>query len=154
MARPTKLTPEVQEIIVSALKLGASKKKACQYAGITEKSFYEWLQRAERDEQPYREFSEQIEKAEADHYVRALAQIETAARSGTWQASAWKLERKYPEEWGRTIQEQKVTGHVVHAHAWVERLQKGHDELDAKRVKQLPPSNGAHNGSSTDRTTE
>ena len=27
--------------------------------------------------------------------------IDNAAIDGTWQAAAWKLERRYPDEWGR-----------------------------------------------------
>ena len=31
--------------------------------------------------------------------------IEQAAKDGTWQAAAWKLERRYPQEYGKTVQE-------------------------------------------------
>jgi hypothetical protein len=29
--------------------------------------------------------------------------IDKAAGEGTWQAAAWKLERRYPESYGRTV---------------------------------------------------
>ena len=35
MARPTKLTPEVEERLVHAISVGATYKDACAYAGIS-----------------------------------------------------------------------------------------------------------------------
>jgi hypothetical protein len=34
-----------------------------------------------------------------------LAKIEAAANEGAWQAAAWKLERRYPHEYGRSAVE-------------------------------------------------
>ena len=42
-----------------------------------------------------------IEQAEAVAIRDRLAVITKAADSGTWQAAAWFLERRYPEQWGR-----------------------------------------------------
>ena len=39
----------------------------------------------------------------AESEITALRQIEKAAKSGCWQASAWRLERKFPQRWGRKI---------------------------------------------------
>ena len=146
MGRPTCLTSEVQTLLVRALTLGVTKKTACQYAGITPATLCNWANRAEEGESPYFELFEALEKAEAESVIRAMSQIENAAKEGTWQAAAWRLERTHPTEYGRQIVEQKHSGAVVHAHAWVERLQKAHDELDAKRVKQLPQASEAPNG--------
>jgi len=44
------------------------------------------------------EFAEQIKKAEATGKLRHEKKIASAS---AWQASAWHLERKYPEEYGR-----------------------------------------------------
>jgi hypothetical protein len=34
-----------------------------------------------------------------------LAKIEKAASDNNWAAAAWKLERRYPDVYGRTVQE-------------------------------------------------
>ncbi len=48
---------------------------------------------------PYLAFSNAVKKAEADAIARAVATIIIAGRK-TWQAHAWWLERKWPEDWG------------------------------------------------------
>ena len=45
-----------------------------------------------------------------------LAKIEQAANQGHWQAAAWKLERRYPQEYGRTVQNVEHSGTVVQEH--------------------------------------
>ena len=100
----TKLTPEVQDRIVVALRAGNYQETAALYAGISAKTFYEWLNRGESDdpkEAAFRNFREAVEKAKADAEVRDVALIDKAAHDGSWQAAAWKLERKFPQKWGR-----------------------------------------------------
>jgi len=100
--RQTKLTLEVQDRIVAALRAGNYQETAARYAGISEDTFYEWLRRGkEEPESAYSEFSEAVEKAKADAEVRDVALIDKAAHDGSWQAAAWKLERKFPNKWGR-----------------------------------------------------
>ncbi len=43
--RPTKLTPETQDKIVTALRAGNYFDASCQYAGITERTGYNWLEK-------------------------------------------------------------------------------------------------------------
>ena len=94
MARPSKYTPAVVDKIVEALEAGASYKVAAAYAGIHFDTFNEWRER-------FSEFSDLVKKAEAEAAVGWLEVIDNAAIDGTWQAAAWKLERRYPDEWGR-----------------------------------------------------
>ena len=56
------------------------------------------------------EFREAIKDAEGRAVVKWLAKIEQAATEGTWQAAAWKLERRYPHDFGKTVQENQITG--------------------------------------------
>lgn len=119
--RPTKLTPECQERVVEALKLGATFELAAQYGGIAYNTFNVWRKRGAAElgrveqqkgrarvrtsEQPFVEFYEATKRAEAEAAVTWLERIEQAAQDGVWQAAAWKLERRYPQAYGRTISE-------------------------------------------------
>lgn len=113
--RPTKLTQELQDKLVTVIKAGNYIETACAYVGIDKSTFYDWLKRGAREkqrlaqnprarirkkEEPYVEFSNAVEKALAEAEVRDVAIIGKAATEN-WQAAAWRLERKFPERWGR-----------------------------------------------------
>jgi len=100
MSRPTKLTPVTKEDIIKALRAGNSRRDSALYAGISETTFYSWMARGREGEPLYSEFLEAVEKAEAQSVVRNVAIIQRAAEE-TWQAAAWWLERKRPDDWGR-----------------------------------------------------
>ena len=117
MPRPPKLTSDVQKRITDALAIGCTYKLAAQYGGVTYETLNQW-----RKTKP--EFSQAIENAEARAVVGWLARIEQAANAGEWQAAAWKLERRYPQDYGRRqlevtgrdggpIQEERITRIVV-----------------------------------------
>jgi transposase len=94
VARPSKYSPATVAKIVKALGQGASYEVAAAAAGICYETLNTW-----RKERP--EFSEALQAAEAKAEVRWLQQIDKAAKEGTWQAAAWKLERRYPERWAK-----------------------------------------------------
>ena len=100
MARPTVLTPEVQARVCEAIAAGNTRKDAAEYAGVGDSTLRAWLARArqKRGNGPYRALLAAVKKAEADAVVRNVAIIQKAAGK-TWQAAAWWLERKYPENW-------------------------------------------------------
>lgn len=92
----TKRTPERMEIVLRALKLGATLKVAASYAGITEVTIRNW-----RREDA--EFDAKCLSAKAEMEVRLLATIEMAAKEPkNWSAAAWKLERIFPDRYGRS----------------------------------------------------
>lgn len=100
--RPTKLTPELQERVAAHVAAGAYVETAVAACGISKTSFYEWLRRgAEENEGPHREFLDAVEKAQAEAELKDLENITRAAAEGNWQASAWRLERKFPDRWAR-----------------------------------------------------
>lgn len=101
MARKSKLTPQLQEKIVSLISAGNYIRTACVAVGIDEDTYFRWLKRAKKGEKPYTDFAEAIKKAEAAAEVLYLNRIRKAADDGTWVAAAWFLERKYPTRWGR-----------------------------------------------------
>jgi transposase len=100
--RPIKLTPEIQDRIVQAVKAGNYIETASAYAGIAKSTLYEWLKKGTEEEKgPFYEFSNAIKKALAEAEMRDVAIIDEVAKNGNWTASAWRLERKFPERWGR-----------------------------------------------------
>lgn len=103
MARPTKYTPDVVDRIVKAVELGATYEHAANYGGIHYDTFNTW-----REKKP--EFSEAIKAAEGKAVIGWLTKIEAAATDGTWQAAAWKAERRYPHDYGKTVTENQHTG--------------------------------------------
>jgi hypothetical protein len=96
MARRTKLTPEVQHHIVTAIKTGATYEVAAQFGGITRATLWLWLKKGQEQSRGiYRTFFDTFKKAEAQSCVRSLAIVHQAANEGSWQAAAWLLERRF-----------------------------------------------------------
>jgi len=107
--RPTKLTPETQKKVVDAIGMGATYDLAAQYAGISYDSFNNWMKAGEASKSgAFFEFFNAVKEAEGRAAVGWLAKIEKAANAGNWQAAAWKLERRYPSIYGRTVQDQRT----------------------------------------------
>jgi transposase len=114
MGRPSKLTNDTQTRIVQAIQLGATYEMAAQYGGIAYNTFNEWIKKGEAQRAGvYREFYEAIKEAEGKAVVGWLAKIEKAANDGNWQAAAWKLERRYPQDYGRQVQDIKHSGNLA-----------------------------------------
>ena len=84
-----------------ALSVGAYIEDACVFAGISSRQYRRWRVLAEKGVEPYASKWVEIQKSEAQAIVRNLFNIQNAANSGTWQASAWILERKYPDKFAR-----------------------------------------------------
>lgn len=110
MARPTKFTPDTTQKIIAAIQVGATYELAAQYGGVSYNTFNEWMKKGEAAQSgAFLEFYEAIKAAEGRAAVGWLAKIEAAASDGNWQAAAWKLERRYPEKYGRQVQTQHMT---------------------------------------------
>jgi hypothetical protein len=122
MARKTKYTPETVKKVTDAIRLGATYELASSYAGISPALFYQWMKGKI-------EFLEAVKDAEGAGAVGWLARIEQAAQAGTWQAAAWKLERRYPQQYGRTVQEQHHRHEIVRREAEAIANEIGKPEL-------------------------
>ncbi|MCI0703576.1 MAG: hypothetical protein L0241_21050 [Planctomycetia bacterium] len=97
-----KLTPEKQKVIVDSIAAGLPRSIAAMRAGITERCLYQWLAKGRKGGKRNEEFVQlfqALQKAEGDAVARNVALIQKAAAT-TWQAAAWWLERRYPEEFG------------------------------------------------------
>jgi hypothetical protein len=103
--RPTKLNPERQAEIVSAIKAGNYAEIAAAYAGISRGTYFLWMKKGKEDarsgkETIYSDFFDAVKKAESDAEVRAVAIIQRAMPEN-WQAAMTYLERKFPARWSR-----------------------------------------------------
>lgn len=106
MGRPTKLTPETQKRIVDGIRMGATYELAAQYGGVSYDTFNNWIKAGvDAKSGSYFEFFNAVKRAEGEAAIGWLAKIEKAANDGEWQAAAWKLERRYPQNYGRHVQE-------------------------------------------------
>lgn len=92
------------ETIVESIRKGNSKANSFRLAGISVEAGTEWLQygRERPEEYPYyAKLYEDVEQALAEYEASRVSLVTTAADTGTWQAAAWWLERRNPDEWGR-----------------------------------------------------
>ena len=113
MPRPTELTPEVHRLIVQGILLGATYELAAGYGGVTYDTFNNWMKRGKREKSGiFFELFKAVEQAKGKAAIQWLAKIEAAANDGAWQAAAWKLERRYPGEYGRTVIDQRHSGSI------------------------------------------
>lgn len=112
MARKTKLTRKLINKAENLIKLGNYNSTVCQYLGIGETTWYRWMEEGEKATRGIkREFWESIKKAESHAEIRNVQIIQNAAQEN-WQASAWYLERKFHDRWGR---KEKVDANVNHS---------------------------------------
>ena len=111
----------VAEAIVIALHVGAYLQDAAEGAGVSESAIHKWIARGKEHrpddgtnetaeermaavpekERIYVNFVEAVEKARAESVLFNLSAIRVAARTGSWQAAAWWLERTRPKQFGR-----------------------------------------------------
>lgn len=102
--RPTKLTSEIQNGIVKAIRAGAYIETAAQLNGVSKQTLYTWMKKGnEAKSGKYREFLDAIQKALAEAEMRDIFIIGKAAEQN-WKAAAWRLERKFPNRWGKKSQ--------------------------------------------------
>jgi hypothetical protein len=97
---PTALTPEVADQITTSLRAGNYVQVACRAAGVSRQAYGDWMRRGVKEPGVYRDFRDRVEKALAESEVLHVARISQASKE-SWQASAWLLERQFPERWGR-----------------------------------------------------
>lgn len=108
--RKTTYTKEKGDEICSYVSIGLSYTDAIRLAGIPERTFYQWKKNGENNKTPYKEFLQELKKAEAAFKAVHTQRLQRAAEAGTWQASAWLLERKFPEEYGRSVHRVEQSG--------------------------------------------
>ena len=116
MARRSRLAPKVQEDFCAALQIGATIGIAAGYAGIPERTIYDWLERGrieeERlaqipppepnpDEARYLRFSQAAREAKAGAAVSWLHVLDSAMQADNPGFAMEMLERRYPKDFGK-----------------------------------------------------
>lgn len=121
IGRPTLLTEAIIDEVSMILRRGSYLETAAAWIGVTYRTLARWrarglaeIQRVEElwneghedvrideEELIYVRFCHATERAIADSDIRDLTNIEAAADGGLWTASAWRLERRHPGQWGR-----------------------------------------------------
>lgn len=110
MKKPTGRKPlwtsEIEDAICTVLRnTGCSMKDAAIKVGIAESTFHNRMALGEGDDadDADRLFSERVRKAQVDGKLMDLGTVSKAAMGGDWRAAAWRLERKFPNEFGPRI---------------------------------------------------
>lgn len=103
IGKPPTCSDEVLAKITSVIKTGAYIETAIAFAGVPKATFYDWIKYGRQGIEPYKKVFELIEKTVAEAEIRDLLFIDAAAKTGHWQAAAWRLERRNPNRWGRQI---------------------------------------------------
>lgn len=122
--RKSKYGTQIQAALCAWLRKGCSYKDACAMEGISYETFRTW-------EKEKSVFSVAIKKAEAACKVERIATILKASEK-SWQAAAWWLERRCPEEYGRREVEEEPRKIVT-----IEELEEAANRQDAMRCKTI-----------------
>lgn len=102
--RPTKLNDEMQKKITDAMRAGAYIETAAFYSGISKASLYSWLRKGNSGEcERCVAFLNAVNLAMAESELKDIDNIRKASETD-WRASAWRLERKFPQKWGHKAQ--------------------------------------------------
>jgi hypothetical protein len=120
MGRPHKDTEKIIRRLCDAISLGATYEMAAKYAGIAPSTLRLWRAQGAQAKPGTRRrrLIERLDAAESKAVLGWLAQIERAAREGAWQASAWRLERRYPLDYGRQVIQHEGEVGVTHQPEW------------------------------------
>lgn len=124
---PTKCDIDTTITVCNTLQSGGYIETACAAAGIPSRRYYDWMNKAERDEQAgkkpgfggtseesaYLAFCHAVKIARDSAEQDILKQIHDAKGDKTWMRLAWILERTRPDKFG---QRQQITvDHTVKA---------------------------------------
>lgn len=102
VGRDTKLTHQRQENIAQMLEQGQSVAAACRCNDISQKTFYQWLDRGDDQEEGiYSEFSKRVARARGVGEASLVDElIEQCRENGDTRTMLSIIKSRYPESWG------------------------------------------------------
>ena len=121
--RKSKYNSRMQASLCVWLRKGCSYKDACAIEGISYETFRTW-----QTEKPV--FSVALKKAEAECKAARIATVLKASEK-SWQAAAWWLERRCPDEYSRIPKEEPENAITI------EELEEAGREQDEQRFKTI-----------------
>jgi len=128
----TNLTEAVVVDLQTYIERGLSLRDACTLSGVSHDVFKAWL----RSYPAFKEFIDMcLVRVESD----ALTYIKEAMEGGTWQASAWMLERKFPAKYGKRdmLKQEIFHNHQKFVKIILEVINEASPELRATVVNRL-----------------
>ncbi len=148
MARPTKLTSDVQTKIINALDAGNYFDASCEYAGVTSRTGYNWSERGKleserrdkpnvkentkqwKKEEPFFQFFHAVSRASAQVEVATIAQIKRSGigTNAKYDAKGNELEPAYQGDW------RALTWFMEHRYPtkWGKQYSESKNELTGK----------------------
>jgi transposase len=136
--RPSKFVPEAAAVVVKYVRKGCPRQFAANAAGLGRSTLQRWLARGKKEDTgEFRDFWDAIKKAEAKVVFDRIQRINDAADKGTWQAAAWWLERRYPEEFGIQRREIKELTALIREAERLNREQLERMNADATSSRQI-----------------
>jgi transposase len=102
--RPEKISYGLIEAICADIARGFSYDRAAQNNGIAASTFFRWLREGHESgaEEIYKHFAREVKAASDFSEDEALQLIRSAATiDRNWKASAWFLEKRFPDKYGK-----------------------------------------------------
>lgn len=135
MARPTKLTKELQDKVCEFLEKGNTRKASAALVLIDEVTFSRWYHRGAREEKgQYRDFFLRVNEAEAKCQDTGVETIR-AGSVGNPKLVLNFMGRRFPSDWGRRDNVETVSVEDMAA------KQQATRELLIERLEKLLPEN-------------
>ena len=102
-ANGTLLTPQVAQDFCALVARGYTKTQAARAMGLHPPAVTDWLRRGRVDyDGDFVNFLREVNKAQAAYQEKLVKGVEV---SSDWRASAWLLERLFPEQYGNQRRE-------------------------------------------------
>ena len=98
MPRP-KLTRDDIDKAREMKRAGSLDKDIAAYIGVRPETFSRWINDPKSENQ--RQLGQALKEVESEYKASLLKIIFNTGVGGAWQAAAWLLERKYPQEYAR-----------------------------------------------------
>ena len=115
--RPTKISRELTEKVCGALVIGSTRRDAAQFNGITYRTFLNWIELGEKEEEEGTEgdffhFFHAVCQAESEFALRMTKVVTDAAIKDPKYALEW-LKRRRRAEWGDSLRISDLTNDQV-----------------------------------------
>lgn len=107
IGRPTKLTSDLTEQVVSAIEEGNYVETAAQAVGIHPATYYNWMTWGAQGKEPYAAFFEAVTCARARAEMQLVREVRTGDDKGVSfgpaRAAAFMLERTRPDKFAQRV---------------------------------------------------